>query len=104
MFIAYTDASVQNDRTYLAFVIVFEDKSTIYRRISVDETNNNKAEIMAYFELVAFLKYYKVEKGTILFDSNYVKSHLKRKRTKLIQYIAKKIKTLQITTQVISRK
>jgi hypothetical protein len=52
MFLSYTDASVRNNKAYLAFVIVFEDKSVIRRRIVCNESDNNIAEALAIAELL----------------------------------------------------
>ncbi|PFW53933.1 hypothetical protein [Priestia megaterium] len=117
MFIAYSDASVKDKETSLGFFIVFEDKSEIRRRIVVRERDNNVAEAMALSELLAFLKYYNLKKGTILFDSKGVKSQLKkgsrnnkvkkRGRRNNSRYLPKGVykvlEKLQIRTQLISR-
>ncbi|MEH7082777.1 hypothetical protein V7139_08585 [Neobacillus drentensis] len=108
MFIGYTDASIRNQKAFLAFVIVFEDKSKISRRIVVNQTNNNFAEALAFKELISFLDYYNFEGGLILFDSNGLKSHLKRSRRKTNKYLSKDTKEilrrLNVRTQVIPRK
>lgn len=118
MFIAYSDASVRDKETSLGFFIVFEDKSEIRRRIVVRERDNNVAEAMALSELLAFLKYYNLKKGTILLDSNGVKAQLKkewknnnkvkkRRRNKKRRYLSKGIykvlEKLQVRTQLITR-
>ncbi len=103
IFIAYTDASIQNKRSVLAFTVVFEDKSKISKRIIVNQTNSNIAEALAFKELVSFLDNYNFENGIVLFDSNCIKSHLKK-----TGYISKKtkeiIKRLNVRTQIIPRK
>ncbi|MGG1400192.1 hypothetical protein ABE288_20570 [Bacillus salipaludis] len=108
MFLAYADASVKNKTAHLAFVIVFEDKSVVYRRIVVDESDNNNAEALAITELLSFLNYYKLKKGLILLDSNVVKSQLKKKGRKIHKYLPNNtketLKYLEIRTQVIPRK
>jgi hypothetical protein len=108
LFIGYTDASVKNKETYLAFVVVFEDKSVIRKKIVVDEPNNNIAEVVAFFELLSFLKYYKFNSGLILFDSNGLKTGLRNRRSKFNKYIPRETKdilsNLHIRTQVIPRK
>ncbi|UYP10276.1 hypothetical protein [Priestia megaterium] len=118
MFIAYSDASVRDEETSLGFFIVFEDKSEIRRRIVVHERDNNVAEAMALSELLAFLKYYNLKKGTILLDSNGVKAQLKkewknnnkvkkRRRNKKRRYLSKGVykvlEKLQVRTQLITR-
>ncbi|MED5245124.1 hypothetical protein [Priestia sp. LL-8] len=118
MFIAYSDASVRDEETSLGFFIVFEDKSEIRRRIVVHEHDNNVAEAMALSELLAFLKYYNLKKGTILLDSNGVKAQLKkewknnnkvkkRRRNKKHRYLSKGVykvlEKLQVRTQLITR-
>lgn len=119
MFIAYSDASVKEQETSLGFFIVFEDKSDIRRRIVLDERDNNVAEAMALSELLAFLKYYNLKKGTIILDSNRVKAQLKkewkdnnkvkkrgrrRNRRYLPKGVYKVLEKLQIRTQLINRK
>lgn len=108
MFLAYTDASVKNNKALLAFVIIFEDKSKVRRKIVVNESDNNIAEALAIAELLSFLKYYNMRKGLIFFDSNGVKSQLKKRGRKIHNYLPKDTKqTLnnqQIRTQVIPRK
>jgi len=108
MFVAYSDASVRNQKAFLAFVIIFEDKSKIRRRIVVDESDNNIAEALALSELLSFLKYHNLTKGIILFDSNGLKCQLKKKKGKIRNYLPKNInvilRTLEIRTQVIPRK
>ncbi|WP_419883937.1 hypothetical protein ACN6MY_10895 [Peribacillus sp. B-H-3] len=102
---AYTDASVKGKKASLAFLIVFEDKSIVRRRVVVDESNNNIAEALAFAELVSFLKYYNITKGIILFDSDYVKSRLKKKNKRLRRRGEKRtLSTQQIRTQLIPRK
>ncbi|MFC0472468.1 hypothetical protein ACFFHM_18760 [Halalkalibacter kiskunsagensis] len=97
MFLAYTDASVKNNKAFLAFVIVFEDKSIISKRIVIDESDNNVAEALAISELLSFLKYYNLKDGLILFDSNGVKSQLKKRGRKIHKFLPKDIKkTLNI--------
>ncbi len=116
MFIAYSDASVREGETSLGFFIVFEDKSEIRRRIVVNERDNNVAEALALSELLAFLNYYSLKKGTILLDSKAVKSQLKKEckhnkarkrdrknRRNLPKGIYKVLEKLQIRTQLISR-
>ncbi|WP_456363074.1 hypothetical protein [Priestia aryabhattai] len=116
MFIAYSDASVKERGTSLAFFIIFEDKSEIRRRIIVDERDNNAAEALALSELLAFLKYYNLKKGTILLDSKTVKVQLKKEcknnkakkrgkknRRYLPKGIYKVLEKLQIRTQLITR-
>ncbi|MGG1417531.1 hypothetical protein ABE220_01385 [Bacillus subtilis] len=109
MFVAYTDASVRNQKAFLAFIIVFEDKSKISRRIVVNQTNSNIAEALAFRELISFLEYYNFKGGLILFDSNGLKSHLqklsRRKTNKLLSEDTKEIlRKLNVRTQVIPRK
>jgi hypothetical protein len=48
MFISYSDASVKNQKTILAFIIVFEDKSIIRKRIVVDESDSNMPKHWQY--------------------------------------------------------
>ncbi|MHC8968758.1 ribonuclease H family protein [Priestia aryabhattai] len=116
MFIAYSDASVKERGTSLAFFIIFEDKSEIRRRIIVDERDNNAAEALALSELLAFLKYYNLKKGTILLDSKTVKVQLKKEcknnkakkrgkknRRYLPKGIYKVLEKLQVRTQLITR-
>lgn len=116
MFIAYSDASVKGEETSLAFFIVFEDKSEIKRRIVVNERDNNVAEALALSELLAFLKYYNLKKGTILLDSKTVKVQLKKEcknnkakkrgkknRRYLPKGIYKVLEKLQVRTQLITR-
>ncbi|MES9745392.1 hypothetical protein ABWK24_25315 [Priestia megaterium] len=118
MFIAYSDASVRDGETSLGFFIVFEDKSEIRRRIIVHECDNNVAEAMALSELLAFLKYYNLKKGTILLDSNGLKAQLKKgernndkvkkrrknkKRIYLSKGVYKALEKLQVRTQLITR-
>ncbi|MCM3020092.1 hypothetical protein M3582_18595 [Priestia megaterium] len=118
MFIAYSDASVRDKETSLGFFIVFEDKSEIRRRIVVRERDNNVAEAMALSELLAFLKYYNLKKGTILLDSNGLKAQLKKgwrnnhkvkkrrknkKRIYLSKGVYKVLEKLQVRTQLITR-
>lgn len=106
MYIAYTDASIKDGKkAFLAFKIFFEDKRTICRRIVVnDVTDSNIAEALAVIELLTFVKYYNLKKGLILFDSNYVKSQLRKKGGNLPNNIKKTLQNLQIRTQVINRK
>lgn len=116
MFIAYSDASVKGEETSLAFFIVFEDKSEIKRRIVVNERDNNVAEALALSELLAFLNYYNLKKGTILLDSKAVKIQLKKEcknnkvrkrgrnnRRNLPKGIYKVLERLQVKTQLITR-
>lgn len=109
MFIAYTDASVKGEKAFLGFIIFFEDNSKINRRIIInDVTDSNIAEGLAINEFLSFVQYYKLKKGLILFDSNGVKSQLKKKGRKIHKYLPKNVKktlqSLQIRTQVIPRK
>ncbi|MEH7374369.1 hypothetical protein [Neobacillus drentensis] len=108
MFVAYTDASIRNQKAFVAFVIVFEDKSKISKRIIVNQTNSNIAEALAFKELISFLDYYNFEEGVILFDSNCLRFHLKKTGWKTKKYISKDTKEilrrLNIRTQVIPRK
>ncbi|MDQ0202172.1 hypothetical protein [Neobacillus ginsengisoli] len=108
MFVAYTDASIRNQNAILAFVIFFEDKSKISKRIVINQTNNNIAEASAFKELISFLDYYNFKGGLILFDSNGLKSHLKRSRRKTNKYLSEDTKEilrrLSVRTQVIPRK
>ncbi|WP_280157476.1 hypothetical protein P5616_010580 [Priestia aryabhattai] len=116
MFIAYSDASVREGETSLGFFIVFEDKSEIRRRIVVNERDNNVAEALALSELLAFLNYYNLKKGTILLDSKAVKIQLKKEckhnkarkrdrknRRNLPKGVYKVLEKLQIRTQLINR-
>ncbi|MCM3706432.1 hypothetical protein M3205_11970 [Cytobacillus firmus] len=108
MFIAYSDASVKNNKAYLAFLIVFEDKSIIGRRIIVNETDSNIAEALAINELLSFLRRYNFRDGLLLFDSNGVKKQLKRKNRQIHKYIPKdtyrELRGLNVRTQLINRK
>lgn len=103
MFVAYTDTSIRNQKAVLAFIVVFEDKSKISKRIIVNQTNSNIAEALAFKELVSFLDNHNFENGIVLFDSNCIKSHLKK-----TGYISNKtkeiIKRLKVRTQIIPRK
>ena len=77
----------KNQKAILAFVIVFEDKSKISKRIIVNQTDSNIAEVLAFKELFSFLDNHNFENGIVLFDSNYIKSHLKK-----TGYISKKLR------------
>jgi hypothetical protein len=63
---------------------------------------------LAISELLSFLKYYNLQRGLILLDSNGVKSQLKKKGRKIHQFLPKHTKKilndLHIRTQVIPRK
>ena len=48
MFVAYSDASIKNNLTTLAFIIVFEDKSKLSKRIVVNQTNSKNVEALAF--------------------------------------------------------
>ncbi|WP_045523064.1 hypothetical protein [Neobacillus niacini] len=108
MFICYTDASVKNNKAYLAFVIVFEGKNIIRKRIVCDEFQSNIAEAMVISELLSFLSYYKIRDGLLLIDSNGVKKQLRKKSSKLHKHIPKDtykaLRSLNVRTQVIPRK
>ena len=108
MFIAYTDASVQNNQTHLAFMIEFEDRSVVNRRVKVTESDNNVAEALAINELLSFLEYHKFYEGIILMDCNEVKKHLFKRKSKLSQLLEKNfkltLKKLNVRTQLIPRK
>lgn len=108
MFICYTDASVKNNKAFLAFVIVFEDKREIKRRIVVNESDSNVAEAMTIAETLSFLQYYNLKNGVLLLDANGVKKQLRRKSRKLVQHIPKDtykaLRSLNVRTQLISRK
>lgn len=109
MFIAYTDASVKNNKASLAFFIVFEDKSIIRKRILVNETKSSVAEAMAFNELLSFLNYYDMKKGIVFFDAESIMIQLKhvsgKKQNKLITNNSIDILgKLQIITQLIPRK
>ncbi|WP_155928732.1 hypothetical protein [Bacillus sp. UNC41MFS5] len=108
VFIAYTDCSVKGGTTFLAFVIIFEDKSIIRRRIVVDESDSNVAEALAISELLSFLRYYNLRDGLLLFDSNGVKKQLRKKSSKLHKHIPKDtykgLRNLNVRTQVFPRK
>ncbi|WP_156418823.1 hypothetical protein [Fictibacillus sp. FJAT-27399] len=104
---SYTDASVQGKKAILSFMIIFEDKSKVYKRIVIDESDNNIAEAAALSELVSFLKYYNLDNGLILFDSDALKHMLKKNSNRLCNRIPISIKKdiikLNIRTQVIPR-
>ncbi|MFJ7831839.1 hypothetical protein ACQKIC_16200 [Peribacillus sp. NPDC046944] len=109
MFIAYTDASVKNNKASLAFFIVFEDKSIIRKRILVNETKSSVAEAMAFNELLSFLNYYGMKKGLVFFDAENIMIQLKhvsgKKQNKTITNNSIDIlEKLQIITQLIPRK
>ncbi|MFU8691623.1 hypothetical protein ACNA6I_17445 [Rossellomorea sp. FS2] len=108
MFIAYTDASIKEEKAYLAFLIIFEDKSMVRRRIIVNQTDSNIAEALAINELLSFLRYYKFTNGLILFDANGVKKQLKWKYRQIHKYIHKntykELRKLNVRTQLINRK
>lgn len=106
MFVAYSDCSIQNGNAYLGFLIVFEDGSKVRRRIVYNESNNNnKAEAIAFWELVSFLDFYNFTNGVILYDSEYVKKRLKKRwRKKYFKTRRRTLNDLQVHTQIISRR
>lgn len=108
MFYAYADASVKENHTVLAFFVIFEDGSKIYRRIIVKESDNNAAEAMAISELLAFLKKYRFAKGLLLVDCKVVKRQLRNKYGYIYKYISKNtyqlIKKLNIRIRIVPRK
>ncbi|MFD1357353.1 hypothetical protein ACFQ4X_05520 [Fictibacillus halophilus] len=108
MFIAYTDASVQAQHSYLAFVIEFEDKRIIQRRIVIGESYNNVAEALAINELLSFLEYHNIHKGVILMDCVGVIKHLAKRKSKLSKIIGRNFKRtlrkLGLRTQTIPRR
>ncbi|WP_404323936.1 hypothetical protein LG298_09790 [Cytobacillus firmus] len=108
MFVAYTDCSIKEGTAFLAFVIVFEDKRVIRRRIVCNETDSNIAEALAINELLSFLCRYNFRDGLLLFDSNGVKKQLKKKNRLIHKYIPKdtyrELRGLNVRTQLINRK
>lgn len=107
MFVSYTDASVKEDKTFLSFVIFFENSSVIRRKIVIQERNSNIAEALAISELLSFLRYYNFKHGLLLIDCNGVKKVMKRKKGKLHHFIPRHIRpTLQglnVRSQLIPR-
>jgi ribonuclease HI len=108
MFIAYTDASVKAEAAYIGFIVEFEDGNVIRRRIVTTETDNNKAEALALFELTSFLQYYGLSRGVVLFDSKSVKRWLNNRGSKvhrkILQKVRNSLKKLEVRTQIIPRK
>lgn len=108
MFVAYTDCSIRGGTGFLAFIIIFEDKNKIKRRIVVNESDSNIAEAMAISELLSFLSYYNIRDGLLLIDSNGVKKQLRKKSRKLDKHIPKDtykaLRSLNVRTQVIPGK
>jgi ribonuclease HI len=108
VFVAYTDCSVKGGTAFLAFIIIFEDKSKIKRRIVVNQSDSNISEAMAISEFLSFLSYYNIRDGLLLIDSNGVKKQLRKKSRKLHKHIPKDtykaLRSLNVRTQVIPRK
>ncbi|SFD02198.1 hypothetical protein SAMN05443252_11410 [Bacillus sp. OV322] len=89
MFVAYTDASIQHGRSFLSFVIEFENGNVVRKRIAIDETSSNMAEALAVLELTSFLSYYNFFKGILFLDLNAVINSIRGKRVKGLEKYSK---------------
>ncbi|MBM7587928.1 hypothetical protein JOC86_004503 [Bacillus pakistanensis] len=104
MFTAYTDASIQGDRTFLGFTIEFEDSSTVRRRIVMDRRKPHTAEALAIYELSSFLLHYKLCDGVIFIDCKEAKNWIKRRKGKGIpKSLYRSLRAINVGFQIIPR-
>jgi hypothetical protein len=104
VFIAYTDASIQRRSSFLSFVIEFENGDIIKRRISIDKQKTHIAEALAVKELLAFLQYYRFEKGVILTDNKATINSVKHDKEGILHGMYEVVHKMGIKIEYIPRR
>jgi hypothetical protein len=85
-------------------VIEFEDGSVVNRRLLVDVRKPHIAEALAVKELLAFLQYYRIEKGVILTDNKATINSITHDKEGILQGMFDIVHKMEIKIEHIPRR